>query len=276
MSPLHHPRAGRRRQVAARRRAAPRPRRRHRGTLGALPVVRGRDQLLAARRGLPSRRRRGRACEGALPARKRRDVLVDPHVARGTGRCTTARSRPRRPPLGRADVPRHDRARGRLEPRRADPPSLHCPCRAARRSPGLEWWEAECDHGAARAPQRVRERRARDQPRGTGARGRADPPADRRGGRGQPPLRRGDAGHGRGGRRWSRDDGGAADRPSPARRAPRPATTPGAGARAAGFGRGQGVPSRSGCRADTRGRAAGRVCASARSRAQGADTPERA
>ena len=105
-----------------------------------------------------------------------------------------SRSRLRRHPLGRAIVPRSPRAHRRLHARRPDPADLSGPAGVARHPPGLGRWQAECDLGPARAAlgRRVRppDREPGRSRRRAGAGGRD---AHRRGGRGQPPLRRGDA-----------------------------------------------------------------------------------
>ena len=54
-----------------------------------------------------------------------------------TGRDTAARRRLRRPAVGRANVPRSDRARRRLVARRAHPAAVHGPPGPARPPPGL-------------------------------------------------------------------------------------------------------------------------------------------
>ena len=62
--------------------------------------------------------------------------------------------------LGRGDVPRPGRARGRSQPRRADPPALHRPSRAARSQAGLGRRQDERDHRPAGGAVRRRDGRA--------------------------------------------------------------------------------------------------------------------
>src|SRR5690349_20429047 len=79
------------------------------------------------------------------------DRLGVPQAARGEHGRAAARGRLRRPALGRADVPRPGRARGRPQPRRADPAALHGAAGAARRAVGLGRRQAQRDHRPARA-----------------------------------------------------------------------------------------------------------------------------
>ncbi len=116
-------------------------------------------------RGAGRRRGRGRARRApARPARRphrgvRRaggELLGGPAPARGARAPAAARRRLRRHPLGRADVPRPDRARRRLVSRRADPADLPGAPRAPRPTARLGRRQAQRDLRPARAARRPR------------------------------------------------------------------------------------------------------------------------
>ena len=130
--------------------------------VGSLPAVR-RGKHLRAARGDRSRRLQATSPLDAIRERRRRattsgrhhrahrrgdravrewrpdrdDVLGGAQAARGARARAAARRRARRPPLGRADVPRSRRVRRRLGVRRADPPARPRPPRAPRRAADL-------------------------------------------------------------------------------------------------------------------------------------------
>ena len=190
------------------------------GRPGPLPPVRRGDHLLAGRRSAEAARRvasrGGRSGGDPLVARRdRRGGLVrgdrvgfpqDPGT-RGRGRA--AGGRVRRHPVGRADLPRPDRARRAPVLGRIDPAALHGATGAQRRPPQL------AGDVAARALARRRRRGAH-----RGARPRRAPDEDRSRRRRQPALHRGDA---RDGRRSGRRGGRSAHAPGSARGSPRSA-----------------------------------------------------
>ena len=153
------------REVAPDRRV-PRGPRRH-GRRRTLPSLRGRHHLLAGRRGREAAARRRSSPSPAIAALLGEGQASADEIAvsvrklfEATGVRAAARCPVRRPPVGRADVPRPDRARRRLVPRRPDPPALPRAARAARAPARLGRWEAQRDGGAPRAAVRDRDRRA--------------------------------------------------------------------------------------------------------------------
>ena len=93
------------------------------------------------------RRRRGRRSSG-------RDALGRPAVVRAPVPRSPAGRRLRRPPVGRADLPRSDRVPRGLEPGRADPRRLSRTAGAARQAPDVADGDAERDLDHARGPLR--------------------------------------------------------------------------------------------------------------------------
>ena len=95
--------------------------------------------VAAGREGRADRRARGRGARARRRGRRdqRGDLLGRPQAVRGARASGSARRRGGRPPLGRADVPRPDRARRRLLARFPDPARLHRPAGAARHAPWL-------------------------------------------------------------------------------------------------------------------------------------------
>ncbi len=158
--PVHDPRHPGRRQVSADCRV-PRRARRHGGP-GALPPIWRRDHLLARRGGREAapRRRGSSRCDRRAPrgraGLRRRDRRGGSEAVRSAGVGTPPRRPFRRPPVGRTDLPRPRRARGRLVARRADPPALRRPPRAARAASRVGRRQAECDDRPARAAFRRR------------------------------------------------------------------------------------------------------------------------
>ncbi len=222
--------------------------------------VRPRHRRAARRRaeGRPDRRRRvgGRGCRRPRGRHERGDLLGRAAAVRGRGSPPPARGRVRRPPVGRADLPRPGRARGGPVARRPDHAAVPGPARAARRAAGLGRRQAERHLDPARAARRRRHARAdreppqpRDPPGGDGG-------ADRRRHRGQPALRRGALGDAdrrrpaapRGrpldGRRRDGRPAGPAHDPCPARGAHRGVARARAGAAGARLRGGHGVPPR--------------------------------
>ena len=80
-----------------------------------------------------------------------RDAARVPQAARGPRGRAAADRRTRRHPVGRARLPRSDRAHRRLVARRADLPALRRPTRSARGAARLGRRQAERDHDPPRA-----------------------------------------------------------------------------------------------------------------------------
>ena len=122
-----------------------------------------------------------------------RGPLGRPAVLRVARHGATARRGLRRHPLGRADVPRRDRARRRPIARRPDRPALHGASRAPRRAPGMGRRHAERDERPPGTAVRARGRGADREPARPSGPHPRDPGADPRRRAGEPAVRRGDA-----------------------------------------------------------------------------------
>ena len=222
MSALHRARSGRRRQVTAVG-GVPGLARRHACRSRTLPSLRRGHHVLAGGGDSSSSSPRSTldpvAAETIERAARqpearhleRGDRLGLPQAARSGRAGATTRLRVRRPPLGRGDLPRPGRARGRSLPRCADPVALHGEAGSPRPPDRLGRRQGQRHDGAARAACARRDGAPDREPR---AAGRAPPCPDPGGRRRQPAVRRGDgrAAAGVGRRRGDRptDDSGAA------------------------------------------------------------------
>ena len=259
---------------------ATRPRRRARSSLEALGDEDG-SELVAQRRRRDDRARRGRR------AASRRRFAAVRALFEALARDAPARARLRRHPLGRATF--LDLVEHLADWTRDAPILLVCLARPELLEVRPGWGGGKLNATAAlleplsddecAQPDRESRRSRRARRRGRGA--------DRRGGRGQPALRRGDAvdadrrrparsGTTAAGRRPANlGSAGAADDPGAARRAARPARRRRAGRDRAGRGRRQGLPRGSGRRARAGERCDRPSPTRSRPRPQGAD-PARA